>query len=149
VDTSSVGTKSIFNAVDYAGNSSHCTYSVQYVFSGFFSPVDNPPIVNLSKAGQTIAVKYRLTDANGVGISDTSSFVSITSAPRGTCSGQSDVIETYSGASGLQYLGSGNWQFNWSTPRSYAGTCKTMTLNLKDAVVPTPGAPRTAYFQFK
>ena len=147
-----MGTKTLtFTAVDYASNSTSlvCTYSVQYVFSGFFAPVDNPSIVNLSKAGQTVGVKYRLTDANGVGISDTSSFVSITSAPNGNCTGQSDVIETYSGSSGLQYLGSGNWQYNWSTPKSYAGTCKIMTLNLKDGAVPPAGQPRTAFFQFK
>jgi len=152
VDTTTVGTKTLtFTAVDYASNSVSmiCSYSVQYVFSGFFSPVDNQPTVNLAKAGQSIPIKWRLTDANGVAISDTTSFASVTTTPAGSCGGSSDVIETYGGSSGLQYLGNGNWQFNWVTPKSYAGLCKTMTLNLKDGVVPLPGQPRTAHFQFK
>ncbi len=28
--------------------------------------------------------------------------------------------------SGLQYLGNGNWQYNWKTPKTYAGTCQNM-----------------------
>jgi hypothetical protein len=54
-----------------------------------------------------------------------------------------DAIEDYSGASGLQYLGDGDWQFNWKTPKSYAGQCRTMTLTLSD------GSTHTASFSFK
>jgi hypothetical protein len=66
-----------------------------------------------------------------------------------TCSSTDpqDAIETYTGNSGLQYLGDGYWQFNWRTPRSYAGTCRVMSLNLADG----PGTllGRTAKFQFR
>ena len=55
-----------------------------------------------------------------------------------------DTIETYSGNSGLQYLGNGNWQFNWKTPKSYAGQCRVMRLNLADGIT-----SRIAEFQFK
>ena len=79
-----------------------------------------PP--NAAKAGQTIPIKWRLTNAIGTPISNPSSFVSITSSPTsGSCSGTPDAIETYTGSSGLQYLGDGNWQFNWKIPKSYAG----------------------------
>ena len=82
-------------------------------------------------------------------ISDPASFISLTTI-NGSCQqGSGDSIETYSGSSGLQYLGNGNWQFNWKTPKSYSGTCKTMVLNLADGVIPAPGQPRTAYFRFK
>jgi hypothetical protein len=82
---------------------------------------------NIAKAGQTIAVKWRLTDANGVPVGEASSFVNLFSQP-GSCEagGPSDAIETYSGSSGLQYLGDGYWQFNWKTPKAYAGKCRTM-----------------------
>ena len=44
---------------------------------------------------------------------------------------EADAIETYtSNAGGLMYHGSGVWQYNWQTPKSYAGKCVAMTLNL-------------------
>lgn len=121
-----------------------------YLFSGFFPPIDNAGAVNQAKAGQTIPVKWRVTDATGVPVSDPAHFVSVTSVATSCTdvdSAGSDTIEVYAGTSGLQYLGDGNWQFNWKTPKSYAGQCRTMQLNLADQA----GLPsrRTAYFQFK
>jgi hypothetical protein len=112
--------------------------------TGFFQPIDNDAI-NSAKAGQTIPVKWHLADADGNPIDDPATFVSVSSTPSGgACSGlPSDAIETYAGDSGLQYLGDGNWQFNWQTPKSYAGQCRTMTLTLND------GTTRSANFQFK
>jgi hypothetical protein len=99
--------------------------------------------VNAAKAGQTIPVKWRLTDANGVGISDPATFVSLTSSGGAGCStGSPDAIEQYTANSGLQYLGNGNWQFNWKTPKNYAGQCRRMKLNLADG-------EHAADFQFK
>jgi hypothetical protein len=53
------------------------------------------------------------------------------------------IPEEPSGASGLQYLGSGNWQYNWKTSKGYAGTCRVMVLTLND------GTQHTAEFKFK
>ena len=119
-----------------------------YVFEGFFSPINNLPTVNIANAGRTIPIKWRLTDGNGVGISDPASFVSITSGST-TCwsSDPQDELETYAGSSGLQYLGDGYWQFNWKTPKSYAGNCRVMSLNLADGSGIDLG--RTAEFEFK
>lgn len=113
-------------------------------FEGFFSPIDNEA-VNIARAGQAIPVKYRLLAADGTPVSDPSSFVSVTSQTNGSiaCAGlPTDALETYSGTSGLQYLGDGYWQFNWKTPKSYAKQCRTMTLTLSD------GSAHTAAFQF-
>lgn len=119
---------------------------LEYLFQGFFSPVDNPPFVNTAKAGQAVPVKWRLTDATGHPVSDPTSFVSLTSSPV-SCSDftgtPESAIETYAGASGLQYLGDGNWQYNWKTPTPYANTCRTMVLYLKD------GSSHTANFKFR
>ena len=50
-----------------------------------------------------------------------------------TCeAGPIDALEDYAGESGLQYLGDGNWQFNWKTLKDYAGQCRTLTLELSD-----------------
>jgi hypothetical protein len=117
-----------------------------YLFLGFFSPVDNPPTVNTAKAGQAIPVKWRLTDAVGNPVSDMSSFKGLTSSPAACGSGETEspLPETTStGSSGLQYLGDGNWQYNWKTPKLYANSCRTMILNLKD------GTTYTANFKFK
>lgn len=57
-------------AVDIAGNpqaaSVSVTYTVVYGFGGFLAPL---PKSTLSKSGSSIAVKFRLTDADGVPIS--------------------------------------------------------------------------------
>jgi hypothetical protein len=102
----------------------HTAYS--YIFIGFSQPVDMT-MTNIAKAGQSIPVKWRLTDVHGVPVSDPASFVKLYSQ-LGSCEAgvPSDAVETYSGSSGLQYLGDGYWQFNWKTLKSYAGKCRTM-----------------------
>ena len=112
--------------------------------TGFFAPIDNDA-VNSAKAGQTIPVKWHLADQAGNAVDDPETFEGLSSqSAGGACAGEpTDAIETYAGESGLQYLGDGNWQFNWKTPKSYAGQCRTMTLTLND------GTTRKASFQFK
>ena len=134
------------NATDNASNSASLShvYRVAYVFSGFYQPIDNNQ-PNQAKAGKTIPIKWRLTDASGLPISDPHSFDSVTSSPTASsCSGAPDTIETYAGTSGLQYLGDGYWQFNWKTSSAYARQCRTMSLNLSDGVT-----GRTATFIFQ
>jgi len=146
VNTSSVGSYSVnCTATDNAGNSISASagYSVIYNWNGFFQPVDNN-VMNIAKAGQAIPLKWRLTDANGNPVTNLTS-VKVTVAGLACATGTStDQIEEYAaGASGLQNLGDGYYQFNWKTPTSYASSCKTMYLNLGD------GALHTALFQFK
>jgi len=117
---------------DKVGNSStpdSCGYTVGYNFAGFSATVDRPNTMNVSKAGQAIPLKWRLTDALGRPITDlTSVAVQSVGMSCGTYTG-SDVLEEYAaGASGLQNLGDGYYQFNWKTPAGYAGTCKSIAL---------------------
>ncbi len=115
-----------------------------YTFSGFHAPIDNDK-VNNAKAGQAVPVKWRLTDAAGNPVSDPSSFVRLRSTG-GACGGQAtDDVEAYApGSSGLQYLGNGEWQFNWKTDKQWKGQCRTLVLELADGII-----GRTATFQFK
>ena len=79
------------------------TITTAYTFTGFFSPIDNPPLVNQANVGRTIPTKWRLTTTSGVAVSDPSSFVSLTSrvVTCGTFSGTAaDDIETYIGQLG-------------------------------------------------
>jgi hypothetical protein len=68
------------------------------------------------------------------GISDPSVYGTpvFTSDPQACdLGGDIDAIEVYApGASGLMYHGNGVWQYNWQTPKGYAGHCVEMTLNL-------------------
>jgi hypothetical protein len=127
-------------------------FLVDYKFAGFYSPVDNYPVVNAAKAGQGVPVKWRLTDANDVPISDPVSFTGGNGGLYSylvSCSTfQGDVadsIEEYAaGSSGLQYTGDGYWQFNWKTPKTYANTCRAMYVQFDSG-----GASPTALFQFR
>ncbi len=142
----------VVTATDAAGNISTVQRNIIYFktslysFYGFFSPVDNPPSLNTANSGQTIPVKWRITDANGVPISDPASFKSLTSYSVNcdSFSGDlADVIEEYAaGSSGLQYLGDGNWQFNWTTSKTYAQQCRMMVLTLGD------NSTHIAHFKF-
>ena len=156
-DTSTVGAHAFtVTGTDAAGNQTVLMheYDVRYGFSGFLSPIDNRPVVNVANAGRTIPVKWRLVNADGIGVSDPSSFVSLTSTAGG-CEGtaSTDIVDTYVDGSGLQYLGDGNWQFNWKTPKSYAGQCRTIALNLADSTGDAPATlealGRTATFSFQ
>jgi hypothetical protein len=123
--------------------------TVVYNFAGFFAPVDRPNTYNVSKAGQAIPLKWRLTDALGHPITDLTSVtvqsVNLNCANAAT----SDVIEEYAaGASGLQNLGDGNYQFNWKTPAAYAGTCKSIALSFGAGGLGYTENP-SAFFTFK
>ena len=128
-------------ATDKAGNSrtASASYTVGYVASDFAAPVD-PDALNVANSGQGIPLKWRVTDANGAPITDLASVaVSATSL---TCDLDitADLIEEYSaGLTGLQNLGDGYYQYNWKTPKSYAGSCKTVHVDLGNDVEITAG----------
>jgi hypothetical protein len=136
------------SAVDNAGNAADPVsvgYTVTFRFTGFTSPVDNPPVMNTAKAGQTIPLKWRITDANGnpvtnlASVSVTADSLSCPSAPT------TDAIEEYAVSnSGLQNLGDGYYQWNWKSPSAYANSCKTLKLDLGEGV----GFELLALFQF-
>jgi CSLREA domain-containing protein len=123
----------------------------RYWSRGFSPPIDNPPVVNMAKAGQTVPVKWYLGDNWRMGepmygqVSDPLSFVGVSSQPTecSVVSGETDRVESYvSDPGALQYLGDGFWQFNWRTQRGWRG-CRTMTLTLSD------GSTYTANFLFR
>jgi hypothetical protein len=115
-----------------------------YNFEGFAGPVDSPPTLNIAKAGQTIPLKWRLTDASGSPVTDLASASVKVASLECSSGATSDAIEEYAaGGSGLQNLGDGYYQFNWKTPKTYAGSCKTLKLDLGD------GQEHSALFQFK
>lgn len=104
-----------------------------YRFTGFYPPVDNPPIVNSVKAGQGVPVKFELGGNQGLdifvgGAPSSQQIHCSTGAPL-------DVIsETVStGSSGLHYdATSGEYVYVWKSDKTWANTCRQLTLNFND-----------------
>ena len=60
--------------INYNAASRTVYINVGYTFIGFLQPIDNMPIVNSVKAGQTIPIKWQLKDAAGNLINDLGSL---------------------------------------------------------------------------
>jgi hypothetical protein len=120
---------------------------VHYVFDGLYAPVDRPNTMNVSRAGQGVPLKWRLTDYNGAPVLDFAPAALGVAVSGMTCdvAGSLDQIEEYAGNSGLQNLGDGYYQYNWKTPGSYANTCRQIGLNLGEGFTRGP----VANFSFK
>ena len=93
-------------------------YSImeRYAVGGFFSPVDNLPVVNMTKAGLVVPAKWNLIGGDGRYVSSLTSFTSLTSGDsrlvsaadrrrRGTQSGPSSVTARSRCADALALLG--------------------------------------------
>ncbi|MBM3925359.1 MAG: HYR domain-containing protein [SAR202 cluster bacterium] len=102
---------------DKAGNSASkaVSYSVVYAFSGFLQPISAP--VQTFKAGSTIPVKFKLTNAAGISIGTAVASVSVNGGP-------SLGAARYDASAG-QYI------FNLSTKGIAAGSL-TITITLDD-----------------
>ena len=121
--------------------------NVNYTFVGFLQPIDNLPMTNSAKGGQTIPVKWQLKDAAGNIISDLGSLaLSGLQSQRIYLDGNTpaDPIEELAtpGATVFRFDGT-QFIFNWQTVKSWAGTSRLMIVTLKD------GKTYTAQFIFK
>jgi uncharacterized repeat protein (TIGR02543 family) len=134
-------------AIDITPVKTNQTTITLYKFTGFLPPVDNPPVWNIAKAGQTIPVKWQVEKPDGPG--DIYSVVNITGKVI-MCPGDyemmaSDVIDIYddSQVSLLQCSSDGTCQYDWKTSKDYANKCYALVLKLTD------GTERKANFLFK
>src|SRR5262249_37696347 len=123
--------------------SASVNYTVIYNFSGFFTPVSNPPVVNSLKAGGDITIKFGLAGNQGLNIfaanSPASQHIDCTSkSPSGSAPPTNPL-----GASGLMYTaGPKQYNYTWLTDKAWAGTCRQLIVTLND------GTQHIAYFQF-
>jgi hypothetical protein len=133
------------SATDNAGNTRNgsFTVTVNYGWTGFFRPVDNPDTVNSVKAGQSIPVKFSLAGNQGLNIFAAGSPTS----QKITCdtSDPVDAIEetVTAGGSSLSYDSSlDQYNYVWKTDKSWAGTCRQLTVKTAD------GTTHVAIFKF-
>jgi hypothetical protein len=140
------GTYSV--GASFAGNATYTSAVragslVISTFAGFFSPVDNLPVLNTANAGNAIPVKFSLGGNRGLAIFAAGSPTAV----KFTCgSGPTDAIEEVSTAStsGLTYdAATGQYKYTWKTPKSYGGSCYQLKLTLVDGTV------YAANFKFK
>ncbi len=134
-------------APDVCGGGSCNGGAAVYAFSGFTSPVDNLPIVNVGKAGRTYPVKWQLPLCAGGYVSRLNVVVHNPLRVREiNCSSNDplDTLETETpGDTVLMYdAGSSTYHYNWKTGTAYANRCFDLLLELDN------GTTQTARFKF-
>lgn len=94
-----------------------------YTLSGFLSPVNNPPAVNLARSGKTYPLKWQLKDSSGAWVGALSAITSLTYQPvqcgqfTGNLNEIAEVSLDAAGESALRYDDLANqYLFNWKTP---------------------------------
>jgi hypothetical protein len=115
-------------AADQAGNPAYRSawYRVVYPFSGFAAPVANGALNDL-RAGDSVPLKFSLGGAYGLDVVTDAAQRQIdcaSGAPLGAASAAGGAL-TYN-ATQTRYL------YNWSSQKAAAGTCRSVTLTLRD-----------------
>jgi hypothetical protein len=142
----SAGTTTVnCSSTDSRGNTSNgsFTVTVNYGWTGFFSPVDNNGTYNTVKAGSAIPVKFSLAGNQGLNIFATG-FPTSAKVPCNATSPQDMIEETVTaGGSSLSYDSlTDRYNYVWKSDKAWAGTCRMLTVKLAD------GNPHTALFNF-
>jgi hypothetical protein len=141
----SIGTHTVHvTATDRVGNTTvkDGTYTID-AFDGFRPPVDNLPVINLVKAGNSIPVKFGLGLNFGLSIF-AAGYPTSQPIPCDAGAPQDPIDQTVTANSGLTYDPSANqYTYVWKTQNSWAGTCRQLVVRLTD------GTEHRASFKFK
>jgi hypothetical protein len=128
------------------GNASDCDQAQSpapgFAWTGFLSPIDNG-VVNVTRAGSAIPVKFSLGGDHGLGIFAPGYPKALPIACE--ANQPTDQIEqtVTAGASALSYDAlSDRYTYVWKTEKSWANSCRTLVVKLTD------GSEHTADFKF-
>jgi hypothetical protein len=116
-----------------------------FAFAGFFQPVDNPPTLNVVKAGSGVPVKFSLGGNQGLaifaaGYPQSEPITCDAKAPTSTIGAKETVNVT--GRSLTYNAQTNQYTYNWKTDKSWQSTCRRLSLKLTDNTV------HTALFKF-
>ena len=120
----------------------HITGRALYPFTGFHSPVENPPHVNSENAGRAIPIKFSLGGNQGLGVI-VPGYPTVTQVDCNTRAPIGSAMETATAGNSELSFDSNTYTYVWKTTKSMAGTCQEFTLLLID------GSDHIAYFQFR
>jgi hypothetical protein len=126
VSTTQVGRHSVTcRAVDAAGNAAtaEADYDVEYAFEGFFSPVRMND-TNRAKAGSSVPLKFSIGEYDGLDILAAGS-------PSVQLCGDPGTTARAVGNLGYD-ADAGQYVYVWKTDRTWAGTCREITVRLDD-----------------
>jgi hypothetical protein len=142
----SAGTTTVnCSATDSHNNTANGSFkvTVNFGWTGFFQPVDNPDTLNSVKAGSAVPVKFSLSGNQGLSIFASEivgTNTTPTPYPRSVtipCD-QTDPVDAIeatvtAGQSSLSYDSSlDQYNYVWKTDKSWAGTCRQLVVKLKD-----------------
>lgn len=118
-------------------------FETSYTFTGFFAPVDNPPVRNVSKAGSAVPVKFSLGGNRGLSIFS-QGYPASQAVGCDSSAPLSDIEETVTaGQSSLSYDALfDRYTYVWKTQKAWANSCRRLVLRFID------GTTRTADFTF-
>ena len=132
------GTYTVTITAENSAGEATCTATVTVLenFTGFFSPVNNLPALNVVNAGRAIPVKFSLNGNKGLnifapGFPASGVIACDASAP------PIEITETVTaGNSSLSYDPSTDtYTYVWKTENSWAGTCRQLVIQLNDGCV--------------
>ena len=129
--TSTVGTNSVaVTASDLVGNTTtvSCTYNVGVKLDRLSSP--NPAVTTNVKGGRPVPIRWRAVDFNGRPVTDPNHFLGITLSGASCTKGRDADLDSVRDR-GLRYLGNGQWEFDWTPPRTKG--CYVLQLSLAGA----------------
>ena len=147
ISTSSTGTTSFtVTAADNAGNTSTKTvsYTVVWPLTGLFQPVDNPPVLNLEKAGAVIPVRFSLGGYRGTQVF-ASGYPQTTAVPCQARPRTDEIEQTLARSAATLTYRSGVYTYAWRSQQAWASrfVCRKVVLRFKD------GQERTALFRLR
>jgi hypothetical protein len=133
------------SAIDAAGNEGTGSFEVNvlYGFNGFYAPIDNGAVFNTVKAGRAIPTKFSLSGDMGLEILSAGAPASQRIACDTWAPGDEVEQTVTAGGSSLSYdVATDIYNYVWKTDAAWAGTCRQLTVTLKD------GTQHSAKFAF-
>jgi hypothetical protein len=106
---------------------------VIFVFTGFFDPVKNPPVMNQVNSGRSVPIKFSLGGNQGLAVFATG-FPQSRRVQCDTANPVDNVEDTLSaGSSSLSYDAvTGIYTYVWKTDKAWQGTCRQFSVQLVD-----------------